>query len=149
VLALLRTTGREGPTAKRLLHTYVSGAGKLKAIERLNHLEQRFGQAPAIDELRRELEDEVRMSCPRCPTQLRKKDMVRHLWDRHRLVLDGQRVREPWRVLEDWAVDYGLEKDPELLRRCRELARQVDPEGGLPRLHRLMLRRGMQDREIV
>src|SRR5438874_2548342 len=55
----------------------------------------------------------------------------------------------PWRVLEDGAVDYGLEKDPELLRRCQELARQVDPEEGLTRLHRLMLRRGMQDREIA
>jgi hypothetical protein len=149
VLALLRTTGRAGPAAKELLRAYVVGAGKLRAIEKLHLLEQRFGQAPAIDELCRELEDEVRMSCPRCPTQLRKKDMVRHLWDRHRLVLDGERVREPWRVLEDWAVDYGLEKDPELLKRCRDLARQVDPEGGLTRLHRLMLRRGMQDREIV
>lgn len=149
VLALLRTTGRAGPVAKQLLRAYVADTGKLRAIERLHLLEQRSGQAPAIDELCRELEDEVRMSCPRCPTQLRKKDMVRHLWDRHRLVLDGQRVREPWRVLEDWAVDYGLEKDPELLKRCQELARQVDPEGGLTRLHRLMLRRGMQDREIV
>jgi hypothetical protein len=149
VLALLRTTGRAGLAAKRLLTAYVAGAGKLRAIKRLHLLEQRFGQAPAIDELTRELEDQVRMSCPRCPTQLRKKEMVRHLWDRHRLVLDGQRVREPWRVLEDWAVDYGLEKDPELLRRCQELARQVDPEGGLTRLHQLMLRRGMQDREII
>jgi hypothetical protein len=149
VMALLRTTGRDGPAACALLRAFVTGTGKVRAIEKLHQLEQRFGQAPAIDTVCRELEDEVRMSCPRCPTQLRKKDMVRHLWDRHRLVLDGQRVREPWRVLEDWAVDYGLEKDPELLRRCQELARQVDPEGGPTRLYRLMLRRGMQDRDVL
>jgi hypothetical protein len=149
VIALLRTTGKEGPAAKALLRAAVAGVGKVRAIERLHQLEQRAGQTPAIDELCRELEEEVRMSCPRCPTQLRKKDMVRHLWDRHRLVLDGQRVREPWRVLEDWAVDYGLEKDPELLKRCQDLAHRVDPEGGLTRLHRLMLRRGTQDREVV
>ena len=69
-----------------------------------------------------EIENEIRMSCPRCPTELRKKDMVGHLWEKHRLVLDGQRVREPWRVIEDWVVDYGLEKDPQVLQRCRELA---------------------------
>jgi hypothetical protein len=149
VIALLRTTGRVGPHAKAVLRAAVAGVGKVRAIERLHQLEQRVGQAPAIDELCREIEDEVRMSCPRCPTQLRKKDMVRHLWDRHRLVLDGQRVREPWRVLEDWAVDYGLEKDPDLLKRCQDLAARVDPEGGLTRLHRLMLRRGTQDREVI
>jgi hypothetical protein len=147
--ALLRTTGPAGPAAREVLQAYVAGSGKLRAIDKLHQLEQRFGPAPAIDELCRALEDEVRMSCPRCPTQLRKKDMVRHLWDRHRLVLDGQRVREPWRVLEDWAVDYGLEKDPDLLRRSRELAVRVDPEDGLNRLHRVMLRRGLQDREIL
>jgi hypothetical protein len=149
VLALLRTTGRSGLASRDLLRAYVAGSGKLRAIEKLHQLEQRFGQAPVLDELCRELEDEVRMSCPRCPTQLRKKDMVKHLWDRHRLVLDGHSVREPWRVLEDWAVDYGLEKDAELLARCRELACRVDPEAGLTRLHRMLLRRGIQDRDIL
>ncbi len=149
VAALLRTTGRDGEAAVGMLRAYVGGSGKLRAIEKLQQLEQRFGQAPAIDALCRALDEEVRMSCPRCPTQLRKKDMVRHLWERHRLVLDGQRVREPWRVLEDWAVDYGLEKDPELLRRCRDLARRTDPEGGVSRLHRMMIRRGIQDRDVL
>jgi hypothetical protein len=147
--SLLRTTGKAGPAAVELLRAYVDGAGKLRAIEKLHQLEQRFGQAPAIDQLCQELEDLVRMSCPRCPTQLRKKEMVRHLWDRHRLVLDGQRVREPWRLLEDWAVDYGLEKDPDLLKRCRDLARQVDPEGGLPRLQRLMIRHGIEEGGVL
>src|SRR5438034_9063339 len=87
------------------------------------------------------------MSCPRCPTELRKKDMVPHLWDQHRLVLDGERVREPWRVIEDWVVDYGLEKDPQVLQRCRDLALRDDSKAGLARLHRMLYSRVRKERE--
>jgi hypothetical protein len=148
-MALLRATGKAGPTAIAVLRTYVSGSGKLRALQKLQQLEQRFGQAPAIEELTRDLDGLIRMTCPRCPTQLRKKDMVQHLWERHRLVLDGQCVREPWRVLEDWAVDYALEKDAALLERCRELAVRAEPEGGLLRLYRLMFRHGVRDRDFL
>jgi hypothetical protein len=132
-----------------VLRTYVAGSGKLRALQKLQQLEQRFGHAPAIEELTREFDGLIRMTCPRCPTQLRKKDMVQHLWERHRLVLDGQYVREPWRVLEDWAVDYALEKDADLLARCRELALRADAEGGLLRLYRLMFRHGVRDRDLL
>jgi uncharacterized C2H2 Zn-finger protein len=115
----------------------------------LQNLEQRFGHAPAIDTVVKELDGEIRMSCPRCPTELRKKEMVGHLWDAHHLVLDGQRVREPWRVVEDWVVDYGLEKDPQVLQRCRELALKDDPQAGLARLQRLLYQRGLRDRELL
>ena len=97
----------------------------------------------------KEIDGEIRMSCPRCPTELRKKDMVGHLWDTHRLVLDGERVRKPWRVIEDWIVEYGLEKDPLVLQRCRELALRDDPQTGLARLHRLLYRRGLRDRDLM
>src|SRR5260370_11271004 len=62
VLVLLRTTGRTGPTTLALLRAFVADSGKLRALEKLHQLEQRFGQAPAIDELCRELEDLVRIS---------------------------------------------------------------------------------------
>jgi hypothetical protein len=149
VLALLRSLGKESPLAADALRAYVGHSSKRRGIEKLQLLEQRFGQSPAIDALCKELEDEMRMSCPRCPTELRRKDMVGHLWDQHRLVLDGQRVREPWRVIEDWVVDYGLEKDPQVLQRCRDLALRDDPQTGLPRLQRLLYRRGLRDRELL
>src|SRR5262249_27569258 len=37
----------------------------------------------------------------------------------------------------------------ELLRRCRDLARQDDPDNGVTRLHRMMLRRGVEEPTIV
>ena len=149
VLALMRSLGKDSPLTPGLLRAYVGQSSKKRGIEKLQSLEQRFGHAPALDAISKELDDEIRMSCPRCPTELRKKDMVVHLWDKHRLVLDGQRVREPWRVLEDWVVDYGLEKDPQVLQRCRQLAARDDPQTGLARLQRLLYRRGLRDRELL
>src|SRR5207247_2658900 len=104
------------------------------AIERLRLLEQRVGNSPAIDELCARLEDQIHMVCPRCSIRLKRPAMREHLWDAHQLVLDGRRVREPWRAVEDWLDDYRLEPDPGLLARCRELAQRLDPEGGLAKL---------------
>lgn len=148
-LALLRSTGKDVALSAELLRAYVGRSSKKRGVEKLHRLEQRFGNSPAIDTVVRELDDEIRMSCPRCPTELRKKDMVGHLWDKHHLVLDGQRVREPWRVIEDWVVDYGLEKDAQVLQRCRELAVKDDPHMGLARLQRLLYQRGLRDRELL
>ncbi len=149
VLALLRTVGKDSTVAVDVLRAFVGQSTKKRGIEKLQKLEQRFGHSPALDAVTKELDAEIRMSCPRCPTELRKKDMVGHLWDKHRLVLDGERVREPWRVIEDWVVDYGLEKDPQVLARCRELALKDDPRTGLARLQRLLYRRGLRDRDLL
>jgi serine/threonine protein kinase len=144
---LLRVFGGDSPIAQDVLTTYVSATNKVRAVERLQALEAVVGQAPAIEKLVTALEDRIRMTCPRCNEQLERCDMVKHLWDRHHLLLEGRRVREPWRVLADWVVDYRLEKDPALLERCRALAEQADPEEGKHRLQRLLLRQGIEDRE--
>jgi uncharacterized C2H2 Zn-finger protein len=149
VLALMRSIGKDGPMADSVLRAFVANSSKKRSVEKLHQFEHRFGHSLALDALVKEIEDEIRMSCPRCPTELRKKDMVEHLWDAHHLVLDGQRVREPWRVIEDWIVDYGLEKDPQVLKRCRELALKDDPRAGLARLLRMLYRRGLRDRELL
>ena len=135
--------------AAEVLRAYVAQTSKKRGVDKLQRLEQRFGHSAALDTVSQELDDDIRMSCPRCPTELRKKDMLGHLWDKHRLCLDGQRVREPWRVIEDWVVDYGLEKDPHVLHRCRNLALKDDPPMGLARLQRLLYRRGLRDRELL
>ncbi len=147
VASLLASTGTSGPAATELLKAYVAQTGKLRAVERLRQLEERVGQAPAITELCARLEDQVRMYCPRCPTQLRRIDMVQHLWDRHNLILEGLRVREPWRALEDWILDYGMEKDSALLRRCQDLARKLNPRSGLVKLQRLLARDDIDGRD--
>jgi hypothetical protein len=147
VAALLRTTGTEGPAVRELLLAFAAGTGKESAIRRLTHLEQRVGQLPAIDALCRELEDQIRMRCTRCATELPRALMIKHLWDEHRLVLEGRRVREPWRLIEDWLEDYRVERDPAVLERCRELTSRLDPRDGAAHLQRLLLQHGIDDPE--
>src|SRR5207249_11885467 len=126
------------------LSAYIAQTGKLRAIGKLYQLEQRIGQAAEIDALCLALEDQVRMNCPRCGIQLRRLAMVPHLWDKHRLVLEGRRVREPWRVIDDWLEDYRLERDAAVLDRCRDLARKLDGDNGVRRIQRLLLRHGVE-----
>lgn len=147
VVGLLKSFGIAAPRTVEILQSYVSATNKSRAVERLHQLEQRVGQSPVLDEFIAGLEDRIRMTCPRCQAQLERAEMVRHLWDKHRMMLEGTRVREPWRVLADWVVDYGLEKDPALLERCRNLARKTDPQDGPVRLQRLLLRQGIEDPE--
>ena len=154
VVGLLRNAERPGvsqvnlqATAYELLSAYIAGPNKAKALELLRDLEQRLGKPAVLDRLQNEIMDQLPMTCPSCSKQLTCKDMARHLWDKHRLVLDGLRAREPWRVLEDWVVDYRVEKDPALLRRCTDLARDADGNKGVLRLQQLMLQHGVDDAE--
>src|SRR5205807_2326284 len=95
-----------------VLTALVAGLGKARAVERLRELEQQAGSSPALDDLCARLEDQVRMQCPRCPVKLRRAEMIRHLWGEHGLLLDGRRVREPWRLIEDWLEDYQADAQP-------------------------------------
>ncbi len=144
---LMKAAGMTDVQALELLQTYVSATSRHRAVDRLHELEQETGQSPLLDSFIAGLEERIRMTCPRCQVELERRDMVGHLWDKHRLVLEGRRVREPWRVLADWVVDYGLEKDPVLLERCRELAERTDPQDGLYTLQRLLVRQGVEDRD--
>src|SRR5205807_1021546 len=75
--------------------------------------------------------------------------MIKHVWLEHGLLMDGQSVREPWRLIEDWVEDYSLDRNPELLARCRALARRIDPREGLLRVHRLFLEKRVSDKGAV
>jgi hypothetical protein len=145
--ALLRSVPPKDPRAAEFLQTLISGLGKARSIDRLRELEEYVGAHPAVEAFCARLEDRLRMTCPRCGTELRRPAMVRHLWEEHRLVLDGRRAREPWSVIEECVDDYLRGGNPELLGRCRALAERFDPEQGLPRLDRLFLARGQDDPE--
>ncbi len=145
--ALLRSAGADGPLAAEFLRKLVGGLGKARSVKRLRDYARLHGPSPTIDALCAEIEGRMRMSCPRCSVQLRRPAMIRHLWDEHRLILDGRRVRDPWAVIGDWIIEHRATGDAALLERCRLRGAQLDPEGGLHRVHRLLLRTGADDAE--
>jgi hypothetical protein len=142
---------------EELLRTLVSGLGKSKSIERLRRFEGIAGKNPVVETLCAQLEDRLRMNCPRCETQLRRPEMIAHLWNEHRLVLDGRRVREPWSMIEEWLDAYRERQDANLLERCRMLVQRLDAEEGgeksqlssppIRRFQRLLLTHGIADEE--
>jgi hypothetical protein len=72
--------------------------------------------------------------------------MIGHLWEQHRLVLDGHRVRDPWSLVEEWLAAYRASPNPELLQNCRTLAGRL--EGGAQKLRRLQLTHKVADADI-
>ncbi len=143
----LRTFGNDGPLAEELLQTLVGGRGKARSIEWLRRFERFAGSHPAIDSLCDKLEDRLRMVCPRCNIELRRPEMTEHLWNEHRLILDGRRVREPWPLIEEWIDRYRESSETEWLDRCRALVQRLDADEDLRRFHRLLLTRGIADAE--
>src|SRR5258708_40302784 len=85
------------------------------------------------------------MRCPKCGIKLPRGEMVGHLWQEHQLILQADKARMPWNVLEDWITHHGDEQDGILLDPCRALVRQLDPVAGSLRLERLILAKGIDD----
>ena len=53
-------------------------------------------------------------------------------------LLDGNRARDPWAVIEDWVASYHKTGDKSLLPRCFELVQRFDGEDGIGRLRQIL-----------
>jgi hypothetical protein len=94
-----------------------------------------------------ELDPRVTAPCLRCGARLEADELVKHLWERHRLLLENGRVREPWDVIGQWVNDFARTNKADFLDRAIELAQALDPTDGLSRVHRLLLLGGSDDEE--
>jgi hypothetical protein len=147
VSAVLRSAGASDPVAKQALRAFVHGLGPAKALERLDELRRRVAGSDALEKMYDQMDASVPMVCPRCRARMTRPEMVKHLWQEHRLIIDRDRVREPWKVVRDWVGEYARAGRAEMLDRCCELAQQLDPEAGLDRVHRMLLVAGVDDAE--
>jgi hypothetical protein len=146
--ALLRSDP-DSETAERALRALIAGLHRPATLKRLEHLRKLAGNHPAIDAFVEHLTAGRPMTCPRCAVTLPRPELVKHLWQEHRLMLAGRRVREPWDVVRDWLKDYCRSADRELLDRSCDLGQQLEPAGGLVRVQRLLLEAGAHDREAL
>ncbi|MFO0927784.1 MAG: hypothetical protein U0736_12220 [Gemmataceae bacterium] len=138
----------ESPQGRKLLKAFFGRHGKTKRLDRVRRLLQRTGPLPLLDRTRVQLEGRLRMGCPRCDVQLRPAAMAAHLWEQHRLVLDGTRVRDPWTVLAEWLDGARTGDRAAWVDRCGVAADKIDPQQGTRRLVRLLLQRGLADEEV-
>jgi hypothetical protein len=142
--ALVARLAEPGQATEQLLKL-AAKMGKTRTLELFAQLEQRLGPHHAIAEVRSQLENRIRMSCPRCAVELRQPLMQVHLWHEHRLLLDGLRVRDPWVIVEEWLDSARASHDLELISRARIAADKLDPAGGQKRVARLLVARGLAD----
>ena len=106
--ALMRiTTSAE---ASQLLRDFAAGYGPGRLLDRRTAPRKRFvGRERLFDRFADRLAARLPLRCPRCRVKLRHEVMARHLWDRHRRLLVGRRVRPPWRLVEHWTITEGAE----------------------------------------
>src|SRR5262245_50446558 len=102
---LLKSAGGDEAEAQDILQALVAGLGKAQKVERLRLLEALVGRSPAIDAYRARIEQKIRLQCPRCSVELPRTLMIKHLWQEHGLLMEGQGVRDPWRMIENWIED--------------------------------------------
>jgi hypothetical protein len=118
-----------------------------RAMNRLRRLAALVQPPPYLSRALGELDSGSTAPCPRCGARLGPDELVKHLWERHRLLLENGRVREPWDVIGQWVNDFARTSKPEYLDRACELAQALDPTDGLTRVHRLLLLGGTDDEE--
>jgi hypothetical protein len=144
---LLRALPPYSVLSNQILQAVIIRLTKRKAFERLRLLQSQLPDYPALNQLTAELAEGLVMDCPRCGARLDREELVTHLWREHRLLLEGDEVRDPWDLIEEWLGKYARTGRAEFLDRSCELGQRVDPEGGLVHVHRLLLAGGLSDEE--
>jgi len=146
-IQILRSLPHESPRVSELLQVILDGLAPGRALERLRFLQHHVPGHSVLERQSTEREELAALPCPRCGLRMQRADLIVHLWHEHRLLMDGTRAREPWKMVEDWLTDYAAAGQRELLDRASELALQLDPANGLTRVHRLLLAAGLTDGE--
>jgi hypothetical protein len=118
-----------------------------RALTRLRRLAALVPPPEPLSRALAELDPRETAPCPRCGARLEADELVKHLWERHQLLLENGRVREPWDVIGQWVADFTRTTKADYLDRAIELAQALDPTDGLSRVHRLLLLGGSDDEE--
>lgn len=144
---IIRSVPVGSPVVGRLVEALRRNVSPGRALARLRRLAALVPPPEPLSRALAALEGGATSPCPRCGARLGPDDLVRHLWERHRLLYENGRVREPWDVIGQWVTDFARTTTTGYLDRACELAQALDPADGLNRVHRLLLLGGSDDEE--
>jgi hypothetical protein len=139
VLARLAGTTGRSAEFEELVDAYLSVRNHVRRRRRLNRLHKLLADKGILADRIRQTQASLQLSCPRCQIRLTQPAMVRHLLIKHTLVLEGKRVRNAWRVVDQWLVNYRQTGAQIWLRRCFELVAQMEDPGATLRLQQRMV----------
>jgi len=144
---LLNSVPNNSLIVERIIDALRQKVSPGRAASRLRRLAVLCPQHVAIVLALAELDRGRAAPCPRCGAKLGPDELARHLWEKHRLLSDDGRVREPWDLVGQWTALFSRTNRPEFLDRSCELAQALDPSQGLTRVHRLLLLGGSNEDE--
>jgi hypothetical protein len=144
---LIRSVPENSPQISRLIESFRTKVSPRRAIRRLRRLAALLPDEQQVRDALAVAEAGPSAPCPRCGARLAADEMVRHLWEKHRLLMENGRVREPWDLIGQWLSEYSRSNRSEFLDRSCDLAQALDPANGLARVHRLLLIGGSDDDE--
>lgn len=144
---VLRSLPDDSPLVERVIEALSRKVSPTRAAGRLRRLAVLAPASAALSRALAELDFSAAAPCPRCGARLGTDELVRHLWEKHRLLFENGRAREPWDAIGQWVSDYARTSKAEFLDRACDLAQALDPNNGLSRVHRLVLLGGADDEE--
>jgi hypothetical protein len=145
---IIRSVFSDSPEVGRVIEAVRRRVSPRRALTRLRRLAALVPHAESVGRALAEMDTGSAAPCPRCGAKLGADDLARHLWEKHRLLQESGRVREPWDVIHQWIAEYGRTNRPEFLDQSCELAQALDPIDGLTRVHRLLVLGGSNDDEV-
>jgi hypothetical protein len=145
--AIIRSLGTRSQLVDRIIDAFQRPVSPVRAANRLRRLAALVPDCPPVIRALSELDTGSAAPCPRCGARVGPEDLAKHLWERHRLLLENGRVREPWDVIGQWLTEFTRTSRAEFLDRSCDLAQALDPTGGLTRVHQLLLAGGSNDEE--
>ncbi|MBX3397892.1 MAG: hypothetical protein KF873_04055 [Gemmataceae bacterium] len=126
-----------GPIVRAL----TAGLGKTRTLERLIQLQSRVEKSETLDRIVAEADKSTRLRCPKCTARLSRAALIRHLWNKHRLVYERGGAREPGPIVEKAVAAYGESRETDSLDRVYAVTEQMY-EGVEPKqIHQAILTR--------
>jgi len=144
---VIRSTDADSPLVGRVIDAFRRKVSPVRAANRFRRLATLVPRFEPLTKALDELDTGSAAPCPRCGARVGPEDLAKHLWERHRLLLENGRVREPWDVIGEWLGEFSRTGATEFLDRSCDLSQALDPAGGLTRVHQLMLASGTNDEE--
>jgi hypothetical protein len=107
---------------RRVARALTAGLAPVQIVERLRLLQNQIEKSRTLDELIETRERRIKLPCPRCRAQLARPRLIKHLWQRHRLVFDNGQFRPLLRVLDEYHQQHVASEDQETLDQVVALA---------------------------
>jgi hypothetical protein len=138
-LAKLLGAGLDEERRGRAVEAFVRSLAEPMSVETLrllDGLEARAGKSRLLNTWRSRVRAAARVRCQQCQALLPLTGLAEHLWDEHRMLLEGERPRGVWTVIDECLARCAARPDEAELRRALELAERADPLSGAERFAR-------------